>query len=80
LSAEHLAEARCVHCNSINVIFYDGLCCLFLRDASHLDAFSVYRLQRSLSACPIKATDVPEAADFRSSRTKKSFHSDNCTP
>ena len=39
-----------LHHNSINVIFFDGLCCLFLRMASSLDAFSSYPSRRSCAA------------------------------
>ena len=31
-----------LHINSINIVFYNGLCCLVLRMASCLDAFSAY--------------------------------------
>ena len=31
-----------LHSNSINVVFYDGLCYFVLRGASCLDAFSAY--------------------------------------
>lgn len=41
LKYSHL-RTRILHKNSINVIFYDGLCCLVLRTASSLDAFSSY--------------------------------------
>ena len=39
-----------LHHNSINVFFLDGLCCLFLRMASSLDAFSSYPSRRSCAA------------------------------
>ena len=68
-----------VHTNSINVVFFDGLYCLVLRRASYLDAFSTYPIMRSCSACFI-TTDTPEASEYRSSRTRYSFHSDNYAP
>ena len=71
--------SRSVHTHSINVIFFDGLCCLVLRRASYLDAFSTYPLMRSCRACFI-TTRTPEASEYRSSRTRYSFHSDNDAP
>ncbi len=68
-----------LHISSINVIFFDGLYCLVLRRASYLDAFSTYPIMRSCSACFI-TTDTPEASEYRSSRTRYSFHSDNYAP
>ncbi len=68
-----------LHTDSINVIFFDGLNCLVLRMASHLDAFSAYPSMRSCSACHM-TTDTPEASEYRSSRTRYSFHSDNNAP
>ena len=68
-----------LHTSSINVVFFDGLYCLVLRRASYLDAFSTYPIMRSCSACFI-TTDTPEASEYRSSRTRYSFHSDNYAP
>ena len=68
-----------LHTNSINVIFFDGLCCLVLRRTSYLDAFSTYPSVRGYSACFI-TTDTLEAPEYRSSRTRYSFHSDNYAP
>ena|SRR3989344_7276652 len=68
-----------LHTNSINVIFFDGLNCLVLRVASSLDAFRTYPSVRSCPACFI-TTGTPEAPEYRSSRTRYSFHSDNNAP
>ena len=68
-----------LHVNSINVIFFDGLNCFVLRMASYLDAFSTYPLMRSCTACHL-TTVRPEASEYRSSRTRYSFHSNNNTP
>lgn len=68
-----------LHTNSINVIFFDGLNCLVLRVASSLDAFRAYPSVRSCPACFI-TTGTPEAPEYRSSRTRYSFHSDNNAP
>ena len=68
-----------LHTGSINVIFFDGLNCLVLRATSYLDAFSTYSPMRSCSACHM-TTDTPEASEYRSSRTRYSFHSDNNAP
>ena len=68
-----------LHINSINVVFFNGLYCLVLRTTSYLDAFSTYSLMRSCAACFI-TTAKPEASEYRSSRTRYSFHSDKCAP
>ncbi len=68
-----------LHIGSINVIFFDGLNCLVLRVASSLDAFRTYPSVRSCPACFI-TTGKPEAPEYRSSRTRYSFHSDNNAP
>ena len=77
MHAETLACARALHVISINLIFYEGLYCLFLRTASSLDAFSSYRLARSCTACPIRTTVKPVAPNAGSSRTTAFFHSGN---
>ena len=79
MRTEQLAEARSLHPISIDAIFFGGLRCLVLRIASCLDAFSTYRYNAWLLGLLI-TTDTLEASDFRSSRTRKSFHSDNNTP
>ncbi len=71
--------SRVLHTNSINVVFFNGLYCLVLRTTSYLDAFSTYSLMRSCAACFI-TTAKPEASEYRSSRTRYSFHSDKCAP
>ena len=71
--------SQALHINSINVIFFDGLHCLVLRMASYLDAFSTYPIMRSCTACFI-TTVTPEASEYRSSRTRYSFHSNNNAP
>ena len=68
-----------LHINSINVVFFNGLYCLVLRTTSYLDAFSTYSTMRSCAACFITAA-TPEASEYRSSRTRYSFHSDKCAP
>src|SRR3989344_3049647 len=68
-----------LHINSINVVFFNGLYCLVLRATSYLDAFSTYPPVRSCAACFI-TTARPEAPEYRSSRTRYSFHSDNSAP
>ncbi len=53
--------------------------CLFSRRVSCLDAFSTYPLTRSCPALPCRTTGRPVASVPRSSRTRRSFHSDTKT-
>ena len=68
-----------LHTNSINVVFFNGLFCLVLRTTSYLDAFSTYSTMRGYAACFV-TTATLEASEYRSSRTRYSFHSDKCAP
>ena len=79
ISSCWLNTLLCVHHNSINVIFYDGLNCLFLRAASCLDAFSSYPPRRDCATSHLRIARS-EASNVRSSRTRALFHSDNNTP